>query len=77
MCAVLFLVLGFGKQLSWYIAGFFAPNVPVADVEAGVTDKPLNSQNEGKFAPSKTGTVLYTANKSAAQNLLRIIAAKQ
>ena len=74
MSVVLFLVLAFGKELSWSIAGFFAPNVPVTDAEIAVTDMPLEAKSEVKSAPSKTGTVIYTANKSAAQSLLRIIA---
>ena len=72
MSIVLFLVLVFGKELSWSIAGFFAPNVPVTDAEVVVSDMPLDGRTGA--APSKTGTVIYTANKSAAQSLLKIIA---
>lgn len=79
MAACLFVILVFGKDIYWNLAGLFAPTVPVTDEQAvvAVQDGP-NVQGTPQKAipagPSKTGSVLYQANQSAVQKLLPIIA---
>lgn len=83
MSICLFLILVFGKDICWNIAGLFAPQVPVTDEQAvvAVQDGPGSIQPQkaaekaDKPAPAKTGSVVSQANQSAAQKLLPIIAA--
>lgn len=83
MSVCLFLILAFGKDICWNIAGLFAPQVPVTDAQAvvAVQDGPggnpsAKTPSDGtKMMPTKTGSVVSQANQSAAQKLLPIIAA--
>ena len=63
MSVALFVILYFGKGMSYDIAGFFAPSVPVTDDMAARDD-----------AFDFIGSIMASASKNAAQKLLNIIA---
>ena len=87
MCVTLFVILAFGKSISWKVASIFEPVVPVSDAEVAqpvvaVTDMPQNlaqNSNEStvnhnpKPAPTKAGVVVSQANRQAAQRILNLI----
>jgi hypothetical protein len=78
MSVMLFLILYFGKDFSNIIAGVFAPNVPVTDAPVAVQDTPQNNQiTPVPNGPSKSGTVVSQAYKTAAQNTLKMLANPQ
>lgn len=72
MCVVLFVILYFGKTISWNIATFFEPSVPVTDLPADETSSP-GAAPSMPAAPSNASTIPAQANRKAARNILNIL----
>ncbi len=74
MIIMLIAILAFGKNASQNIAAFFVPNVPVTDTAAVAVPDLVSETTAGTVdGPKLTGSVLANANKSAAQNLLKVL----
>lgn len=89
MSLTLFVVIYFGKGMSYDIAGFFAPSIPVVDdmsknesiqssdaiddMGAG-DDSEKNAAQHSVKNTLRCGTIIASASKNAAQNLLNILA---
>lgn len=89
MSFTLFVVVYFGKGMSYDIAGLFAPSIPVVDdmskhkaiqssgsindMGAG-DDSDKNAAQRSMKNTLRCGTIIASASKNAAQNLLNIIA---
>ena len=85
MCVTLFIILVFGKSLSWKVASIFEPTVPITDMPQTAEDQavvpisdapdttPNQKNNNSSPPPSKAGFVFSQANKNAAKSILNII----
>lgn len=78
MCIVLFAILFYGQSMSQRVAEVFVTNEPTVDNHAITNQAQTNETAEPETLPNNdapiyAGTVVYKANKNAAENLLKVI----